>query len=407
MKNEPSNQRNEPTYRSGTAARLAGIPVDTLRMWERRYQVVGPQVSARGHRRYAAEDVGRLALIKGLVDLGHPIGTIAHLSATKLRELRARLATLPRATQARAWKSSIVRVAIVGEALAARAAAAASRFPRLQIVATCTDRELAAGALRDLAVDLLAIELPALREDAVEFVDALAAALGARRAVVSYRFGTEAAVRELRRRGHAVARAPVDLAQIESSAQPCPAPPRRQRRASPRHRRHALTSGRWRNWRRSRPRCAANARATWSICCSACAPSSATAPSAKTAAPPMPNCTANLAASRGARARSSRRPSCVLRRRKGFRCRPRMLEGRSVRLRLPRVSFGGCRAPMPRLRVRHPLEPDADAKRHHRSRRSALPPNGWHVRPRAAAAGPAATSRQADLFETVFKERAQ
>ena len=215
MKHEPSNQETEPTYRSGTAARLAGIPVDTLRMWERRYQVVGPQVSARGHRRYAAEDVGRLALIKGLVDLGHPIGTIAHLSATKLHELHAGLATLPGATPARAWKSSIVRVAIVGEALAARAAAAASRHPRLQIVATCTDREHAAGALRDLAVDLLAIELPALREDAVEFVDALAAALGARRAVVSYRFGTEAAVRELRRRGHAVARAPVDLAQIE------------------------------------------------------------------------------------------------------------------------------------------------------------------------------------------------
>jgi DNA-binding transcriptional MerR regulator len=167
-------------------------------------------VSARGHRRYAAEDVGRLALIKGLVDLGHPIGTIAHLSATKLHELHAGLAT-----PARAWQSSIVRVAIVGETLAARAAAAASQFPRLQIVATCTDREHAAGALRDLAVDLLAIELPALREDAVEFVDALAAALGARRAVVSYRFGTEAAVRELRCRGHAVARAPVDLAQIE------------------------------------------------------------------------------------------------------------------------------------------------------------------------------------------------
>jgi len=48
------NQKTEPTYRSGTAARLAGIPVDTLRMWERRYQVVGPQLSARGHRRYAA-----------------------------------------------------------------------------------------------------------------------------------------------------------------------------------------------------------------------------------------------------------------------------------------------------------------------------------------------------------------
>lgn len=216
MKNDPLNQEIEPTYRSGTAARLAGIPVDTLRMWERRYQVVGPQVSTHGHRRYAAGDVDRLALIKALVDLGHPIGTIAHLPATKLDEMRAGLATLPGATQPRARESAVMRVAIVGEALAARAAAVASRFPQLKIVGTSTDREHAAGALRDVAADLLAIELPALREDAVEFVDVLAAAVGARRAVVSYRFGTEAAVRELRRRGHAVARAPIDLAEIES-----------------------------------------------------------------------------------------------------------------------------------------------------------------------------------------------
>ena len=30
----------EPIYRSGMAARLAGIPVETLRVWERRYAVV-------------------------------------------------------------------------------------------------------------------------------------------------------------------------------------------------------------------------------------------------------------------------------------------------------------------------------------------------------------------------------
>lgn len=222
-KNELSNQGTEPTYRSGTAARLAGIPVDTLRMWERRYQVVGPQVSAHGHRRYAAEDVDRLALIKALVDLGHSIGTIAHLSAAKLHEMRAGPVTLPSATQPRARESSIVRVAIVGEALAVRAAAIASRFPRLQIVGTCTDREHTAGVFRDVSADVLAIELPALREDAVEFVDALAVAVGARRAIVAYRFGTESAVRELRRRGHAVARAPIDLAEIESLGSALPA----------------------------------------------------------------------------------------------------------------------------------------------------------------------------------------
>src|SRR5512139_565732 len=68
-----------PTYRSGTAARLAGIPVETLRVWERRYGVVGPGLSASGHRLYATEDVSRLALIKQLVDLGSPIGSIATL----------------------------------------------------------------------------------------------------------------------------------------------------------------------------------------------------------------------------------------------------------------------------------------------------------------------------------------
>jgi len=213
MKNDLLNQGTEPSYRSGTAARLAGIPVDTLRMWERRYQVVGPQVSARGHRRYAAEDVDRLALIKALVDLGHSIGAIAHLPSTRLHEMHAALVTQPGMTLTQL--TSILRVAIVGEALVARATAVVLRFPRLQIVGTCTDREHAVGALRDVTADLLAIELPALHEEGVEFVDALAAAVGARRAIVSYRFGTEAAMRELRRLGHAVVRAPIGLAEIE------------------------------------------------------------------------------------------------------------------------------------------------------------------------------------------------
>ena len=212
-----SNQAPAPFYRSGTAARLAGIPVATLRMWERRYGVVGPRVSASGHRRYAAEDVSRLALIKALVDIGHPIGSLAHLPLATLREIQA----APRAASAAARppekKPSMLRVAIVGEALAARAESAASRFPLLRVVATCADRESAAAALRGVTADLLAIELPGLREDAVEFVDALTAAVGARRAVVAYRFATESAVRELRRRGHAVAHAPIDLAEIESA----------------------------------------------------------------------------------------------------------------------------------------------------------------------------------------------
>ena len=85
---EPKAARFAPTYRSGTAARPAGIPVETLRAWERRYGVVGPRLTPRGHRLYSAEDVSRLALIKRLTDLGSPIGSIATLPLASLREMR-------------------------------------------------------------------------------------------------------------------------------------------------------------------------------------------------------------------------------------------------------------------------------------------------------------------------------
>ncbi len=216
MQSPLPNESVTPSYRSGTAARLAGIPVATLRMWERRYRVVGPQTSARGHRRYGPEDVRRLALIKSLVDKGHPIGTVAHLP---LEALRAMSAESPRALAPRSpAAASELRLALVGEALVARAQAAAERFPGLRIAAMCADRAEAAAQLAGVAADVLAVELPALREDAVAWIDALAATVGARRAVVAYRFATEAAAEALRRRGHAVLHAPLGLAEVAALA---------------------------------------------------------------------------------------------------------------------------------------------------------------------------------------------
>jgi DNA-binding transcriptional MerR regulator len=212
-----TNQSIAPLYRSGTAARLAGIPVATLRMWERRYGVVGPLLSPSGHRRYAAEDVGRLALIKVLVDQGYPIGTLARLPLSALREMRAGAPVVAApARPSEAGAGSPLRVAVVGEALAARTEAAAKRLGALQIAAVCADPTQAAEMLRGVHADLLAIEVPTLRDEDANRVDAMAVSLGARRAIVGYRFATEAALRELRRRGHSVARAPLDLAELAS-----------------------------------------------------------------------------------------------------------------------------------------------------------------------------------------------
>src|SRR5687768_16043725 len=103
---------SEATYRTGAAARLAGIRAETLRVWERRYRVVGPPLTSSGHRRYSVDDVARLAVLKSLVDIGHPIGSIANLPLDALRQMRTETATADDARPAPA--SRPVRVALIG-----------------------------------------------------------------------------------------------------------------------------------------------------------------------------------------------------------------------------------------------------------------------------------------------------
>jgi MerR HTH family regulatory protein len=82
------------TFRSGVAARLAGIPVETLRVWERRYGVVGPRLSARGQRQYTPAEVRRLGLIKQLLDQGQSIGTVAKLTTPALIAMQSTVRSL-------------------------------------------------------------------------------------------------------------------------------------------------------------------------------------------------------------------------------------------------------------------------------------------------------------------------
>ena len=74
-------------YRAGTAARLAGLPVETLRVWERRYRLSDVQRSEHGQRLYSVEHVERLALLKQLVDQGHAIGLLAELRPEELKTM--------------------------------------------------------------------------------------------------------------------------------------------------------------------------------------------------------------------------------------------------------------------------------------------------------------------------------
>ena len=206
----------EPTYRSGVAARLAEVPVETLRVWERRYGVVGPRLGPRGHRLYSAEDVSRLALIKQLVDLGSQISAVARLPLADLRAMRT---AAEEASEGRAPKPRVprqpVRVVLLGEGLATQATRASADAPTLEIVARRREVTGAGEALQGVAADVLVIELPTLQSDAPALVAALTRVVGARRAVVAYRFSSSAVLGALRDQGHSVARAPIAFDELE------------------------------------------------------------------------------------------------------------------------------------------------------------------------------------------------
>ncbi|MEO8610196.1 MAG: MerR family transcriptional regulator [Chloroflexota bacterium] len=76
MVNLPSleSASDEPLYNIGIVSRMTGIPVATLRVWERRYGFPSPTRTAGGHRLSSEREVIRLRWVKSRVDEGMQTG---------------------------------------------------------------------------------------------------------------------------------------------------------------------------------------------------------------------------------------------------------------------------------------------------------------------------------------------
>lgn len=132
---EADEDIDQPSYRSGAAARLAGLSAETLRVWERRYELSDTRRSAHGQRLYSAQQVQRLSLLKQLVDQGHPIGQLARLSSARLRELLGSSASLDEAP------ARPIAVVVVGVSLARRIAALDADACPFEVQASCARLE--------------------------------------------------------------------------------------------------------------------------------------------------------------------------------------------------------------------------------------------------------------------------
>jgi hypothetical protein len=198
----------EVTYRSGVAARLAGLPVETLRVWERRYELSDTRRSAHGQRLYNADQVQRLKLLKLLVDQGHPIGQLAPLPTERLRELAG-------ADSAGTDEAmGTIRIVVVGVGMARRIAASSRDTLPLEVQASCSRFDQPSSLPSGIETDVLLVELPELEEHAAPWIAAASSAVRAAAVVVLYRFCSSATIRSLRAQGWLVARVPAEMGEL-------------------------------------------------------------------------------------------------------------------------------------------------------------------------------------------------
>jgi len=71
----------------GALARATGVPVQTLRTWERRYHSPQPTRKPSGHRLYPVSLVGRLHKVAQLLDRGHRPSEVLPLTSAELDSL--------------------------------------------------------------------------------------------------------------------------------------------------------------------------------------------------------------------------------------------------------------------------------------------------------------------------------
>jgi DNA-binding transcriptional MerR regulator len=228
------------------------MPVATLRVWERRYGVTQPMLSAGGQRLYSAEDVRRLAMLRQLTDLGHAIGSLARLDIQQLQQVASTHASAlaPRhagdAAQDQASPPEALRLAVIGAALTGRLQRPAllrGLTRPIAVLGPFADAAQAAVALDGAPVDALLAYEPRLHVGWLASLESAAPALAALPKAVLYRFAADPTCMALAAAGTALLREPQNdtvlgqwlegVLQAVPKARPAPCSPPRSDHAVP------------------------------------------------------------------------------------------------------------------------------------------------------------------------------
>jgi len=200
-------------YGIGAVSRLTGIPLDTLRVWGRRYALVNPIRTPDNKRLYSPEDVAKLKLVKKLVDQGHVISAVANLSEAALVELMqshlTRPESLPPETR---WRAMAYGDALPFFLQQWKQEGLLTYLDLLGSYRAFADFEQAA---LDQMPNTVIMEMSVLNRDRLAQIRGLLLRIAPLRAVVVYTFGAKSIQYELEKLGIFMLRSPVTARHLE------------------------------------------------------------------------------------------------------------------------------------------------------------------------------------------------
>lgn len=209
--NEPNSGETEgSTYRIAAVSKESGVPIATVRMWERRYGVVSPARSSGNGRLYSRQDIERLSLLKLAVDAGHAIGTVANLSD---EQIKARLDSSGSVTKPSS-PSSPCRTVILGPLLAHRLNKAWADRKDVEIASVLDSFDTENDSIESARPDALIVEVALVHAATLLQLRQLRAALRPTVMIVIYGFGTQQTLKRLDDEGMLAIGAPADPAHL-------------------------------------------------------------------------------------------------------------------------------------------------------------------------------------------------
>jgi DNA-binding transcriptional MerR regulator len=202
------------SYRIGAVSQTTGIPVSTLRIWEKRYQAFSPIKSPGNHRIFNESDISKALLLKQLSQQGHAISSIAGMNVDQLRRI-GNQSIHPKALLQKNNRdeNTVTFVAVVSQSMANRIES--KQFKRL-----IQDNPLKVSHVFQNIEDTLSIDIPSQPSVLLVKVNSLQPQIQNtlqelkkkhvfEQTIVVYNFATEAMVQALKWAGIVVRREPI------------------------------------------------------------------------------------------------------------------------------------------------------------------------------------------------------